>query len=130
MLVAVGDSAGAPQGAAPGDDWELPDELIDYQKGAVTPTGDIEDAEYHGPDAARAGLNGPVSDQSGEVARAGLEDRGGSEQDVEPARRLPEPGQPTKAMIEEHRDDQHIPYRSWCSECVEGRATGEQHNSR
>jgi len=42
---------------------------------------------------------------------------------------LPDPGQPTQKQLEDHRID-HLPYRSWCPECVAGRATGEQHQKR
>ena len=41
-----------------------------------------------------------------------------------PERVIPDPGQPTRQQIEDHRVD-HLPYRSWCPECVAGRATGE-----
>ena len=47
---------------------------------------------------------------------------------VEP-RILPDPGQPTQKQLEDHRVD-HLPCRSWCPECVAGRATGEQHQKR
>ena len=46
------------------------------------------------------------------------------------ARVLPDPGEPTASQMEDHRASGHIPYRSWCRECVEGRATGEQHRKR
>ena len=36
------------------------------------------------------------------------------------ARVLPDPGEPTASQIEDHRACGHIPYRTWCSECVEG----------
>ena len=39
----------------------------------------------------------------------------------------PRPYEPTKEEIEQHIDNQHIPYRNWCEECVKGRATGEKH---
>ena len=39
---------------------------------------------------------------------------------------LPDPGQPTQKQLDDHRVD-HLPFRSWCPECVAGRATGEQH---
>lgn len=39
---------------------------------------------------------------------------------------LPDPGQPTQKLLDDHRVD-HLPFRSWCPECVVGRATGEQH---
>ena len=32
--------------------------------------------------------------------------------------------------MEEHRDNQHLPYRKWCKECVDGRGTGEQHRTK
>ena len=45
--------------------------------------------------------------------------------DVEPLKVAPSPIQPSQADIEEHRLT-HVPYRSWCPECVEGRGLGEQ----
>jgi hypothetical protein len=50
-------------------------------------------------------------------------------QECAPKRTLPDPGQPTQQQLEDHRVD-HLPYRSWCPECVAGRATGEQHQKR
>ncbi len=50
-------------------------------------------------------------------------------EDCAPRRSLPDPGQPTRAQLEEHRKD-HLPFRLWCPECVAGRATGEQHRRR
>ena len=43
-------------------------------------------------------------------------------------RALPDPGQPTQKQIDEHNLD-HMPYRSWCRECVQGRGRGEPHKS-
>ena len=43
---------------------------------------------------------------------------------------LPDPGEPTASQREDHRASGHITYRSWCEECVAGRATGEQHRRR
>ena len=43
---------------------------------------------------------------------------------VEPLRIAPSPILPSAAEVEEHRVT-HIPYRSWCRECVEGKALGE-----
>ena len=50
-------------------------------------------------------------------------------QECTPARILPDPGQPTQKQLDDHRID-HLPFRSWCPECVAGRATGEQHVKR
>ena len=44
-------------------------------------------------------------------------------------RRARDPGEPTEQEREAHRDDGHIPYRSWCDHCVEGRGCGEPHKS-
>ncbi len=38
-----------------------------------------------------------------------------------------DPGQPSAEEYEARRAAGHIPYRSWCSHCVEARATGAQH---
>ena len=48
----------------------------------------------------------------------------------ETCRVLPTPGDPTDAQREEHRASGHIPYRTWCEECVASRATGELHRRR
>ena len=47
-----------------------------------------------------------------------------------PCRHQPHPGDPTPAQRAAHRAEGHIPFRSWCRHCVEGRATGEQHRQR
>ena len=47
------------------------------------------------------------------------------ETEVEPLRVAPSPQRPSATDVEEHRVT-HIPFRSWCRECVEGRALGEQ----
>ena len=40
---------------------------------------------------------------------------------------LPAQSEPTPAQMEAHRAEAHLPYSSWCEECVAARATGEQH---
>ena len=42
---------------------------------------------------------------------------------------LRQPGDPTAEEYETHRVD-HLPYRSWCPHCVNGKATGRQHKPR
>lgn len=73
--------------------------------------------------------------QDGEVDEAGsnAEDEGelveleaDAEEDCAPRRTAPDPGQPTAEQVAEHRID-HLPYRSWCEQCVMGRGTGEPH---
>ena len=62
-------------------------------------------------------------DSKGEVIE--LEEH---EEDCAPIRLAPEPGEPTDEQVEVHRTS-HLPYRSWCETCVEGRGSGEQHRS-
>ena len=46
-------------------------------------------------------------------------------EEAEPLRRPPVPKLPSAAEIEDHRRT-HIPYRSWCRDCILGRALGEK----
>ena len=48
------------------------------------------------------------------------------EPEAAPRRTAPEPGEPSREEVEEHRVD-HFPYRVWCEHCVKGRGSGEQH---
>ncbi len=48
------------------------------------------------------------------------------EDDVEPLNKTTNPRLPSAADVEEHNRT-HIPYRSWCKWCVEGRGRGAQH---
>ena len=50
------------------------------------------------------------------------------EDDVEPLKKVKNPKLPTAAEVEEHNRT-HIPFRSWCQWCVEGRGRGDQHRS-
>ncbi len=47
------------------------------------------------------------------------------EQEIEPLKVAPSPVLPSASEVEEHRVT-HAQYRSWCRECVEGKALGEQ----
>ena len=50
------------------------------------------------------------------------------EEDIQPRTSVPTPAMPTQSDIDEHRID-HIPYRSWCSDCVEGHGREWKHTS-
>ena len=41
------------------------------------------------------------------------------EEEVQLGKTMPTPKMPTQSELDEHRID-HIPYRSWCADCVEG----------
>ncbi len=45
--------------------------------------------------------------------------------EIEPVKIAPSPVLPSASEVEEHRVT-HAQYRSWCRECVEGKALGEQ----
>ena len=49
------------------------------------------------------------------------------EDDVEPLNKAANPRLPSAADVEEHNRT-HIPYRSWCKWCVEGRGRGGNHH--
>ena len=62
--------------------------------------------------------------------RFAAEDVSGKAGECMPKRILSDPGQPTQSEVEDHRTEGHVRYRCWCSDCVAGRATGEQHRKR
>jgi len=53
------------------------------------------------------------------------EDDVAEDQDTENLRKAPNPILPSAEEVDDHRCAGHHPYRCWCRECVEGRATGE-----
>ena len=50
-----------------------------------------------------------------------------AEEETESQKVITTPCAPTPAQIEEHRID-HLPFRSWCRECVEGRGREAPHH--
>ena len=50
-----------------------------------------------------------------------------AEDGVEPAHILPSLILPSQSEIEQHRVD-HIPFRSWCKECLDGFGRGDPHH--
>ena len=71
-------------------------------------------------------LDPTAADKGGEEAMVldDVED----EEECAPVRLAPDPGEPTAEEVESHRTT-HLPYRSWCEDCVKGRGSGEQHRS-
>ena len=51
------------------------------------------------------------------------------DEEARPARKIPRPEMPSQAEIDQHRID-HIPYRAWCPECVEGFGRERAHHAR
>ena len=50
-----------------------------------------------------------------------------SEIEVATHAKRPTPILPTEAMVQEHEENNHMPYRCWCSACVRGRARATPH---
>ena len=50
-------------------------------------------------------------------------------EEVQDSKVAPSPSLPSKAEVEEHRIT-HLPFRSWCKECIMGKALGEQRSSK
>ena len=71
------------------------------------------------------GLFDVVEGEEGEQINIEADD----DTEVEPVKRVVDPGKPTEQQIEEHRMT-HLPYRSWCRWCVLGRGRGLQHRAR
>jgi len=46
-------------------------------------------------------------------------------EEVQASKIAPNPSLPSAAEVEEHRIS-HLPFRSWCKECIIGRALGEK----
>ena len=51
--------------------------------------------------------------------RDGTEEIVSTEDEVQPCKQVKRPTAPTQSELDEHRVD-HLPYRDWCPECVEG----------
>ena len=66
----------------------------------------------------------PVEEASREVAEGAVE----AEEECEPINSLPTPGRPSQSEVDDHNVT-HVPYRSWCSHCVEGRGREMAHSS-
>ena len=75
------------------------------------------------------GDGGGFVEEKDALAQGEIEDIPDDEaEDLIPKRTSPDPGKPTQAEIDDHQID-HLPFRSWCEECVKGKGTGEQHRS-
>ena len=50
-------------------------------------------------------------------------------EEVQASKIAPSPSLPSAAEVEDHRIS-HLPFRSWCKECILGKALGEQRSSK
>ena len=72
-------------------------------------------------------LVAPATEEEAEGAEVNIEDD--IDEEVEPVKMAPDPGQPSEKQVEDHRRA-HIPYRLWCKWCVFGRGRGFPHRRR
>ena len=63
----------------------------------------------------------------GEVVECDGEDQ--ETEEVQESKIAPSPSLPSAAEVEDHRIS-HLPFRSWCRECILGKALGEQRCSK
>ena len=57
------------------------------------------------------------------------EEKGSSPKERERAPPVPQPGLPSRQEVQEH-ELTHIPYRSWCVQCVRGAGRSDAHRKR
>ena len=99
---------------------------MDMQTDPYAVESEMEDDGLFG-DAAAANnhptASAPNGDDASDVADS-------PDAETAEARFLPSPQEPTQSQAEDHRASGHIPFRSWCSECVRARGTGEKHRKR
>ena len=67
----------------------------------------------------------PLLDDDGVAEEVELTSESGEQGEAEPLTTAPSPTMPSASEVEEPRIA-HIPYRSWCRECVMGRGLGEK----
>ena len=113
--------------------------MID-QTPAISPDPYLEEVLMagRGEDGSETEANEQVVDKRDEEVAEGVDPEGqdanedsiDEEHDAAEGKVLPDPGEPTASQVEDHRANGHIPYRSWCRECVAGRGAGEQHRRR
>ena len=80
----------------------------------------VEGGEGDGEQRVPGGDDGPGDDEEELFG-----DDKGEENDA--VRVMPSPSTPTKTELEEHRAT-HLPYRSWCPDCVAGKAKSHPHS--
>ena len=90
----------------------------------------MHDSCAAGPEDEESGVMKEDEEEDMECSpcRAGGEDLEAEEEGAF-HRKVPDPGQPSKADREQH-ELTHIPFRSWCVHCVRGRGQSDHHAHR
>ena len=69
----------------------------------------------------------PAQDLGGHGRGAEME--AGEQEEVQPQKHLKTPDMPSKTEVAEHRANGHLPYRTWCPDCVEAFGREWQHTA-
>ena len=99
---------------------QAPGEAVGGLGVVVKEAGKVEDVEVL--DFEAEGVQDALPEAEGEIIEAD------DDEDCAPRRVAPDPGAPSQQQIDDHEVD-HMPYRSWCPACVEGRGIGDQHKA-
>ena len=90
----------------------------------VSPSLPIDTTGSDSPDGRGSSSKGGTD----EATHDGPDEITTHEEEVQPMRVMPTPHTPTASELAEHRIS-HMPYRSWCSECVEAFGREAPHKS-
>jgi hypothetical protein len=114
----------AAAGAADSDDE--PSAYPRYPVGPPTPTTEVDEGEW-APAVGERAVGVDVPPQGVERPPGGAEDeQEHPAEEARAARPSRDPGAPTQAMRDAHAST-HLPFRSWCDECVQGRRDAPPH---
>jgi hypothetical protein len=114
MLAPIG-----PDGQELGDEQTDEEELVNYRPAA--------EAEEEAADTAAEAEEEAAAPRSTAEAEEEAADKAAEAEEEAAVPRIPrDPGQPTTKEIDEHAAT-HLPFRSWCSECVRGRKKNPAH---
>ena len=116
MVHAVGDQ----QGVSPTDTEDEPEMM---PAGAAQEERDRDEAE-----AAVDKADDEKEVKERDEAEAMI--HGDESAEVRQVRFKRSPSMPSKKEVIQHRTNAHLPFRSWCSKCVAGRAADDAHRTR
>ena len=87
----------------------------------------VEDDDRNGSTGGKIGEPSCEDDQQEGNVEADIDEGWQAEsEEARPGRAAAEPGRPTRREIDEHNRT-HMPFRSWCTACVQGRSVSSPH---
>ena len=105
-------------------------EIIKHSKGTLNANEDLDPDPYHlfdgqGPPLEPSGASGAGNLPYEQVSESQSECRPSTE--AAPIKIKTSPAKPSREEIEKHNACMHLPFRNWCSICVQGRAKEDPH---